>query len=561
MEMDESVGKRVVKGFRRGAGIVFRDNNPEDSKSQNCSRAGCISRVCSSVGSCSEIPEKPNHVKASFHAISGKAITGSSSKPFLVSSTRRFFQKQPNQAHLQEITVAESSHRQKIDDINNNNEEVLVDNLYSNGVKEVTESEPKVSKSLQCAVLKGLSTDIHEPSSNCSIMSSSKVHKQISRRLVSGNQEASTSSFGPRTTFASRKIAQTNKSFSHCLNTGVPRCGLKGLSSTSSTDVFPSDCPSSVSSSSRRVDVMGKKPSKGESSAANRRISTTETSVPSISVPRIMSDPVSRSTRNRITTCDRAFSVRTRRTSQASVEESGCTYIPRESVATHVQQSRASVSDLLQENSGAFSIDFPDGFSNASGQPSSRSHATQSREASHSEGGTHITHVSLGNQLGYRHFSLEGVAEILLALEQIEQERDLTYEQLLVLQSNLLLGAIRFHDRHRDMRMNIDNMSYEELLALEEKMGNVSTALNEDQLSKCLKKSIYPNAYLVPGTSVHGSDNDDAKCCICQEEYIIGDEVGRLWCEHQYHVACIQHWLRQKNWCPICKSSASPSQD
>ncbi|XP_074560922.1 uncharacterized protein LOC141817151 [Curcuma longa] len=560
MEMDESVGKRVAKGYRRGTGIVFRDNNPEDSKSQNCSRAGCISRVCSSGGSCSEIPEKPKHVKASF-PISGKAIAGSSSKPFLVSSTRRFFQKQQNQTHLQETTVAESSHRQKIDDIHNNNEEVLVNNLYSNGVKEVIEAVPKVGKSLRCSVLKGLSSDIHEPPSNCSVASSSKMHKQINRRLVSGNQEASASSFGPRTTFASRNTAQTDKSFSQYLNTGAPRCGLKGLSSTSATDVFPSDCPSSVSSSARRIDMTGKKPSEGESSASNSTIPSTETSVPSISVPRIMSDPVSRRTRNRITTGDRAFSVRTRRTSQATVEESGSTCIPSESIATHVQQSRTSVSDLLQENSGAFSIDFPHGFNNLSGQPSSRSHATQSREASHPEGDTHITHASLGNQPGYRHFSLEGVAEILLALEQIEQERDLTYEQLLVLQSNLLLGAIRFHDQHRDMRMDIDNMSYEELLALEEKMGTVSTALTEDQLSKCLKKSTYPNAYLVPGTTVHDSDCDDVKCSICQEEYIIGDEVGRLWCEHQYHVGCIQHWLQQKNWCPICKSSASPSQD
>lgn len=47
-------------------------------------------------------------------------------------------------------------------------------------------------------------------------------------------------------------------------------------------------------------------------------------------------------------------------------------------------------------------------------------------------------------------------------------------------------------------------------------MGTVSTALTEDQLSKCLKKSTYPNAYLVPGTTVHDSDCDDVKCSICQ---------------------------------------------
>jgi hypothetical protein len=44
-----------------------------------------------------------------------------------------------------------------------------------------------------------------------------------------------------------------------------------------------------------------------------------------------------------------------------------------------------------------------------------------------------------------------------------------------------------------------------------------------------------------------------------QEEYIEGDEIGRMKCEHQYHVCCIQEWLRLKNWCPICKASAVPS--
>ena len=41
-----------------------------------------------------------------------------------------------------------------------------------------------------------------------------------------------------------------------------------------------------------------------------------------------------------------------------------------------------------------------------------------------------------------------------------------------------------------------------------------------------------------------------------QEEYVDGDEVGTMPCEHMYHVSCVQQWLRMKNWCPICKTSA-----
>ncbi|CDY40109.1 BnaC02g00210D [Brassica napus] len=45
-------------------------------------------------------------------------------------------------------------------------------------------------------------------------------------------------------------------------------------------------------------------------------------------------------------------------------------------------------------------------------------------------------------------------------------------------------------------------------------------------------------------------------CSICQEEYVDGDEVGSMPCEHMFHVSCVQQWLRMKNWCPICKTSA-----
>jgi hypothetical protein len=75
---------------------------------------------------------------------------------------------------------------------------------------------------------------------------------------------------------------------------------------------------------------------------------------------------------------------------------------------------------------------------------------------------------------------------------------------------------------------------------------------------KCLKRNVYklPNSDLEANRAVL----DDAKCSICQEEYIEGEEVGRMQCEHQYHVSCIHEWLRQKNWCPICKTSAIPSE-
>ncbi|KAI3692457.1 hypothetical protein L6452_32273 [Arctium lappa] len=165
--------------------------------------------------------------------------------------------------------------------------------------------------------------------------------------------------------------------------------------------------------------------------------------------------------------------------------------------------------------------------------------------------------VRFVNHNGTRLYNIDGVADVLLALDRIEQDEELTYEQLLSLEANLFLGGLNFYDQHRDMRLDIDNMSYEELLVLEEKMGTVSTALSEDELSKCIRISIYESSQLEDGRMRCSWGADDSKCSICQEEFVKGDEIGRVGCGHGYHTPCINHWLRLKNWCPICKASPS----
>lgn len=164
---------------------------------------------------------------------------------------------------------------------------------------------------------------------------------------------------------------------------------------------------------------------------------------------------------------------------------------------------------------------------------------------------------SLRNQDSSRHFNMDSIAEVLLALERLEQDEELTHEQILLLETNLFLNGLNFHDHHRDMRLDIDNMSYEELLALEERMGSVSTALTEEALSECLKRSVFVSAPSDDAADYFNENNDDIKCCICQEEYVCGDEIGSLQCKHKFHVVCIQEWLQLKSWCPICKESAA----
>lgn len=172
----------------------------------------------------------------------------------------------------------------------------------------------------------------------------------------------------------------------------------------------------------------------------------------------------------------------------------------------------------------------------------------------HSEvgGRRSLRNLSIENDSQTR-YTIEGLAEVLLALERIEQEEELTYEQVLMLEANLLFSGINMHDQHSDMRLDIDNMSYEELLALEERIGSVNTGLTEEAVSKCLTRFLYTSDVAASNSN---SQESEVKCSVCQEEYEEREELGRLNCDHSYHAACIKQWLLQKNQCPICKAPA-----
>ncbi|KAI7998306.1 E3 ubiquitin-protein ligase MBR2 [Camellia lanceoleosa] len=121
-------------------------------------------------------------------------------------------------------------------------------------------------------------------------------------------------------------------------------------------------------------------------------------------------------------------------------------------------------------------------------------------------------------------------------------------EGLMIVDRSALYGSRNLFDQHRDMRLDIDNMSYEELLALGERIGSVSTGMSEDLISKCLTESIYCSS---------DQFQEEGKCVICLEEYKNMDDVGTMkTCGHDFHVDCIKKWLEMKNLCPICKGSA-----
>ncbi|PWA76355.1 RING/U-box superfamily protein [Artemisia annua] len=128
--------------------------------------------------------------------------------------------------------------------------------------------------------------------------------------------------------------------------------------------------------------------------------------------------------------------------------------------------------------------------------------------------------------------------------------------EIVTLQGNLLMGGRLDHDQYRDWRLDVDNMSYEELLDLGDKIGYVCTGLREDEIHRCVRKA-KPPVVSEDKSSSRIPTEMQWKCTVCQEEYEEEDEIGKLDCGHFYHMYCIKQWLAQKKTCPICKAEAA----
>ncbi|KAG4999312.1 uncharacterized protein LOC114421246 isoform X2 [Glycine soja] len=126
------------------------------------------------------------------------------------------------------------------------------------------------------------------------------------------------------------------------------------------------------------------------------------------------------------------------------------------------------------------------------------------------------------------------------------------FAEIMMLQGSLLMGGqLNSHDHFKDWRLDVDNMSYEQLLELGERIGHVNTGLKEDEMGRNIRKT---RLQFWDDTSKHQVDKE---CSICQEEYEAGNELGRLNCEHIYHFQCIKQWAAQKNFCPVCKQQVA----
>ncbi|KAJ7948706.1 RING/U-box superfamily protein [Quillaja saponaria] len=149
------------------------------------------------------------------------------------------------------------------------------------------------------------------------------------------------------------------------------------------------------------------------------------------------------------------------------------------------------------------------------------------------------------------------VTETTFGHRNLPHMRILPADEVAILEMPDFYEVGNFVDHHRDMRLDIEDMSYEELLALGERIGNVSTGLTEEIIINKLRTK----TYLTPATAIKleeaaCEDQEADSCIICQDEYNNQEKIGVLKCGHEYHADCLRKWLLVKNVCPICKSEA-----
>ncbi|XP_040198708.1 E3 ubiquitin-protein ligase Arkadia isoform X1 [Rana temporaria] len=101
--------------------------------------------------------------------------------------------------------------------------------------------------------------------------------------------------------------------------------------------------------------------------------------------------------------------------------------------------------------------------------------------------------------------------------------------------------------------------NFEELIHLEERLGNVNRGATQGTIERCT----YPHKYKKVSTDwfsqrkLHGKqdgeEDTEEKCTICLSMLEEGEDVRRLPCMHLFHQVCVDQWLITNKKCPICR--------
>jgi hypothetical protein len=89
---------------------------------------------------------------------------------------------------------------------------------------------------------------------------------------------------------------------------------------------------------------------------------------------------------------------------------------------------------------------------------------------------------------------------------------------------------------------DLNENSYEELLNLQERIGNVAVGVDKETLENVTSKF-----------QLKKIPEDEKLCSICYDDFKINDKVRKLPCMHLYHSNCIDKWLKNSKKCPLCQ--------
>ncbi|KAE8682528.1 RING/U-box superfamily protein, putative isoform 2 [Hibiscus syriacus] len=518
--MDRYTGKRAVNGLvpGRGSSLVLKDHvNIREQNAQFYSRIGCSRRVNTMKGTPNCYSEKAKSSRPSFcTSMSEKEIVGSSSGVYpAVGNTRKsstnLLRKLPSQLGI------DSSETSSVEE----EPEVL----------ELVSPPGKIQRGLQPP---SEDVDIGEVTvmevGSSSVASNTRQGEIFTQSSGLEDQDTQASS---AFTLASQSAIRATQSNTSKYGLRNPKCN--------SIAVVSSGCSSSGSSLNKGENTVKKSNSEGEGSSSTwwKKLSGSSLEGLNNSSSLGVSISDSRQARNWSSNrdCNIASSVRIQRSNSSYArgrppnQANGNSLNLNESALVIPQ---ASQSDVHIDLNAPVSTETASTHASSYNRPRSVGENLLGVMPSiPSEVGIYRSSVNRGR---FRRYNMNGIAENLSWERQYETL--VAFCCIIKLLKNHLLLLLCVHP------------------ALEERMGTVSTALPEEALSKCLKKGTYEAASWEDVVVCFEGEKDDIKCSICQEEYVIGDEVGRLHCEHRHHIECILQWLRMKNWCPICKASA-----
>ena len=89
-----------------------------------------------------------------------------------------------------------------------------------------------------------------------------------------------------------------------------------------------------------------------------------------------------------------------------------------------------------------------------------------------------------------------------------------------------------------------DNTTYEDLLRLSDRIGDVKKKGAPAQMLKHLPKLKFQK-----------TENGETGCPICLVDFEEDETVSALSCLHKFHDVCVKTWLKTNAICPICRVS------